>query len=80
MARRMGRRLGLLFVVAVLPLALWAALPLISGAESPGSIQNKIQSKQNQIEQFTDDNLPTYIRERGDLAFYGLTLRGRLDF
>jgi len=51
MARRMGRRLGLLFVVAVLPLALWAALPLISGAESPGSIQNKIQSKQSQIEQ-----------------------------
>jgi murein DD-endopeptidase MepM/ murein hydrolase activator NlpD len=51
MARRMRRRVGLLFVVAVLPLALWAALPLISGAESPGSIQNKIQTKQNQIEQ-----------------------------
>jgi murein DD-endopeptidase MepM/ murein hydrolase activator NlpD/outer membrane murein-binding lipoprotein Lpp len=51
MARRMSRRLGLLLVVAALPLALWGALPLLSGAESPGSIQNKIESKQHQIEQ-----------------------------
>src|SRR3954471_4596807 len=51
MARRMSRRLGLLLVVAALPLALWGVLPLLSGAESPGSIQNKIESKQNQIEQ-----------------------------
>jgi murein DD-endopeptidase MepM/ murein hydrolase activator NlpD len=51
MPRRMGRRLALLLVVAALPLVLWGALPLFSGAESPGSIQNKIQSKQNQIEQ-----------------------------
>jgi murein DD-endopeptidase MepM/ murein hydrolase activator NlpD len=51
MARRMGRRLGLLLVVAALPLALWGVLPLLSGAESPGAIQNKIQSKQSQIEQ-----------------------------
>lgn len=36
--------------------------------------------KQNQTEQFTDDSLPTYVRQRGDLAFYGLTFRGRLDF
>ncbi len=35
---------------------------------------------QNQTEQFTDDELPIYVRQRGDLAFYGLTLRGRLDF
>jgi hypothetical protein len=35
---------------------------------------------QNQREQFTDDHLPIYVREKGDLAFYGLTLRGRLDF
>src|SRR5262245_58008292 len=51
MARRMRRRLGLLFLVAVLPLALWAASPLVSGAESPGSIQNKIEKKQGEIEQ-----------------------------
>jgi hypothetical protein len=35
---------------------------------------------QNQIEQFTDQNAPIYVREKGDLAFYGLTLRGRFDF
>jgi hypothetical protein len=35
---------------------------------------------QNQTEQFTDDFRPTYIRQRGALSFYGLTLRGRLDF
>jgi murein DD-endopeptidase MepM/ murein hydrolase activator NlpD len=51
MARRMRRRLGLLFLVAVLPVALWAASPLVSSAESPGSIQNKIEHKQGQIEQ-----------------------------
>jgi murein DD-endopeptidase MepM/ murein hydrolase activator NlpD len=51
MARRMTRRLGLLLVVAALPLALWGVLPLLSGAESPSSIQNKIESKQNQIDQ-----------------------------
>ncbi len=35
---------------------------------------------QNQIEQLTDSDFPIYVREKGDLAFYGLTLRGRLDF
>jgi hypothetical protein len=35
---------------------------------------------QNQIEQFTDKDFPIYVREKGDLAFYGLTLRARLDF
>lgn len=51
MARRMSRRLGLLLVVAALPLALWGLLPLLSDAESPGSIQNKIDSKRGQIQQ-----------------------------
>jgi murein DD-endopeptidase MepM/ murein hydrolase activator NlpD len=51
MARRMGRRLALLLVVAALPLALWGVLPLFSGAESPGSIQNKINQKNAQIEE-----------------------------
>jgi peptidoglycan DL-endopeptidase CwlO len=51
MARRMTRRLGLLLVVVALPLALWGVLPMFSGAESPGSIQNRIDAKRNQIEQ-----------------------------
>jgi murein DD-endopeptidase MepM/ murein hydrolase activator NlpD len=50
MARRMSRRLGLLLVVAALPLALWGVLPMLSGAESPQSIQNRIDSKQKQID------------------------------
>ena len=50
MARRMSRRLGLLLIVAALPLALWGALPMLSGAESPQSIQNKIDSKKQQID------------------------------
>jgi murein DD-endopeptidase MepM/ murein hydrolase activator NlpD len=51
MARRMSRRLGLLLVVAALPLALWGVVPLLSGAETPGSIQNKIESARGKIEQ-----------------------------
>src|SRR3954447_630706 len=51
MPGRMGRRLALLLAVAEMPLGLWGVLPLFSGAETPGSIQNKIESKQSQIEQ-----------------------------
>jgi peptidoglycan DL-endopeptidase CwlO len=50
MARRMGRRLCLLLAVVLMPLALWTALPLISGAQSPGSLQRKIDRKRAQIE------------------------------
>jgi murein DD-endopeptidase MepM/ murein hydrolase activator NlpD len=50
MARRMSRRLGLLLLVAALPLALWGALPMLSGAESPQSIQHKIDAKQKKID------------------------------
>ncbi len=35
---------------------------------------------QNQTEQFTDKDFPIYVREKGDLAFYGLTMRARFDF
>lgn len=35
---------------------------------------------QNQTEQFTDKDLPIYVREKGDLALYGLTLKARFDF
>jgi hypothetical protein len=35
---------------------------------------------QNQIERFTSEETPNYLRTDGDLAFYGLTLRGRFDF
>jgi murein DD-endopeptidase MepM/ murein hydrolase activator NlpD len=51
MARRMSRRLGLLLVAAALPLALWGVLPLLSSAESPTSLQHRIDSKRGQIEQ-----------------------------
>ena len=50
MARRMGRRLSLLLAVAALPLALWAALPLISTGQSPESLQRQIERKRDQIE------------------------------
>jgi peptidoglycan DL-endopeptidase CwlO len=50
MARRMGRRLSLLVVVAAMPLALWAALPLISTGQSPESLQREIERKREQIE------------------------------
>ncbi|HET8758035.1 MAG TPA: peptidoglycan DD-metalloendopeptidase family protein [Solirubrobacteraceae bacterium] len=46
----MSRRLGLLLLVAALPLALWGALPMLSGAESPQSIQHKIDAKQKKID------------------------------
>ena len=46
----MGRRLSLLLAVAVLPLALWAALPLISPGQSPESLQRRIEEKRQQIE------------------------------
>ncbi len=35
---------------------------------------------QNQTEVFTDDVHPIYVRQNGDLSFYGLTLRARFDF
>jgi murein DD-endopeptidase MepM/ murein hydrolase activator NlpD len=50
MARRMGRRLSLLLVVAALPLALWAVLPLGSNGQSADSLQRQIDSKRAQIE------------------------------
>jgi murein DD-endopeptidase MepM/ murein hydrolase activator NlpD len=51
MARRMGRRLALLLVVVALPLVLWGVLPLLSGADTPGQIQNKIDAARGKIEQ-----------------------------
>ena len=51
MARRMGRRLSLLLAVAALPLALWAALPLVSSGDSPQQIQRKIERNRAKIEQ-----------------------------
>jgi murein DD-endopeptidase MepM/ murein hydrolase activator NlpD len=51
MARRMGRRLSLLLAVAVLPLALWAALPLVSSGDSPQELQRQIERNRAKIEQ-----------------------------
>lgn len=49
MARRMGRRLGLLLAVAALPLALWALVPLVSSGQSPNELQRKIDRAQDKI-------------------------------
>ena len=46
MARRMGRRLSLLLLVAAMPLALWAVLPLGSSGQSTDSLQRQIDRKQ----------------------------------
>jgi murein DD-endopeptidase MepM/ murein hydrolase activator NlpD len=51
MARRMGRRLSLLLAVAALPLALWAALPLVSAGDSPQELQRQIERNRARIEQ-----------------------------
>ena len=51
MARRMRRRLGLLLVVACVRSPSGRAPAGLAARESPGSIQNKIESKQGQIEQ-----------------------------
>jgi murein DD-endopeptidase MepM/ murein hydrolase activator NlpD len=51
MARRMGRRLSLLLLVAALPLVLWAVLPLGSSGQSADSLQRQIDRKRGQIDQ-----------------------------
>src|SRR5918994_2196839 len=51
MARRMGRRLSLLLLVAALPLVLWAVLPLGSSGQSADSLQRQIDRKRAQIDQ-----------------------------
>jgi murein DD-endopeptidase MepM/ murein hydrolase activator NlpD len=51
MPGRMGRRLSLLLLVAAMPLALWAVLPLGSSGQGADSLQRKIDRKQAQIEQ-----------------------------
>ena len=50
MARRMGRRLSLLLLVAAMPLALWAVLPLGSAGQSADSLQRQIERKRDEIE------------------------------
>jgi murein DD-endopeptidase MepM/ murein hydrolase activator NlpD len=49
MPGRMRTRLCLLVLVLAGPVALWALLPVGSTAESPGSIQNRIDQKESQI-------------------------------
>jgi murein DD-endopeptidase MepM/ murein hydrolase activator NlpD len=73
MARRMARRLSLLLAVAVLPLVLWAALPLVSTGESPGELQRKIERKRAQIqwrkgrERVLTSDISAYTDRIGDL-------------
>jgi peptidoglycan DL-endopeptidase CwlO len=51
MAPRMRSRLSLLVIVVVLPVALWAVLPVGSSADdpSPGQLESKIKRKQSLI-------------------------------
>jgi murein DD-endopeptidase MepM/ murein hydrolase activator NlpD len=83
MARRMGRRLGLLIGVAVLPLALWAALPLVSTGQSPDAIQRKIDRKQAQIdwrrgrERVLTSDISAYTRRINALQSEITVLQGR---
>jgi murein DD-endopeptidase MepM/ murein hydrolase activator NlpD len=73
MARRMGSRFRLLLVAAVLPLLLWAVLPMISSGATQGEIQGKIQSKQQQIakqrgrEQLLSTDIAAYSKRIGAL-------------
>jgi murein DD-endopeptidase MepM/ murein hydrolase activator NlpD len=73
MARRMGRRLSLLLAVAAVPLALWAALPLVSSGDTPQELQRKIERKRAAIQQrkgrervLTSD-ISAYTSRIGDL-------------
>lgn len=49
-------------------------------ASLSAGFETQYWGNQNQIEQFTAQNAPIYMRERGALAFYGLTLKARVDF
>jgi hypothetical protein len=45
-----------------------------------GGFETQYWWSQQQTERFTADTQPIFIRGGDDLAFYGLTLRGRFDF
>ena len=49
MPGRMRARLCLLALIVAVPVALWALLPVGSTAQSPSSIQNRIDKKESQI-------------------------------
>ena len=75
--RRARTRLGTLLAVLLAPLALWAALPVVS-AGAPGDLQNRIDRKQAQIgaqrgrEQVLTQDITGYTREiealQGDIT------------
>ena len=83
MARRMGRRFSLLLLVAVLPLALWAVLPLVSTGQSPQSLERKIDRKQAQIqwrrgrERVLTSDISAYTRQINGLQSEITTLQVR---
>jgi murein DD-endopeptidase MepM/ murein hydrolase activator NlpD len=83
MARRMGRRLSLLLVVAALPLALWSVLPLVSTGQSPQSLERKIDRKQAQIqwrrgrERVLTSDISAYTRRINGLQAEITTLQAR---
>jgi peptidoglycan DL-endopeptidase CwlO len=83
MARRMARRLSLLLAVVVLPVALWAAIPLVSTGQSPDAIQRKIDRAQDKIdwrrgrERVLASDIAGYSRRIGDLQGDITELEGR---
>ena len=83
MPGRMARRLSLLLAVAALPLALWAALPLVSSGQSPDAIQRKIDRKRDQIEwrkgreRVLTTDISAYTRRIGALQSDITELQGR---
>jgi peptidoglycan DL-endopeptidase CwlO len=66
-------RLGLLIVVAMLPLVLWGALPMLSSGSSPAQLSSKIGDKRKQIakkkgrERVLSSTVATYSKRIGSL-------------
>jgi peptidoglycan DL-endopeptidase CwlO len=92
MPGRMRARLCLLALVVAVPALLWAVLPMGSTAQTPGSIQNRIDRKESQIgakrrhEQVLTTDISAYTRRIdslegniGRLAARQATLQADLD-
>jgi peptidoglycan DL-endopeptidase CwlO len=66
-------RMRLLIVVAVVPLVLWAALPVLSSGSAPAQLSSKIDEKRKQIakkkgrERVLSSTVATYSRRIGSL-------------
>ncbi|MDP9293050.1 MAG: peptidoglycan DD-metalloendopeptidase family protein [Actinomycetota bacterium] len=83
LAPRHRLRLGLLIPVAVVPLVLWAALPVLSAGSSTAQLSSKIDSKRHQIakkkgrERVLSGTVARYSRRIGSLQSDITTLQRR---